>query len=996
VHAFNFNAGVHLTRDWRAATARARGMLWLRHLTPFAILAAITGGGLGAYHLLNQELDSRLRSKVAEGLARENLRAEIGTISLNPFRGLVAEKFRLYGGPNQRLLVAAFDELRLDIDLSRLLHKEQFINSIELRGATLSLPVDPDDPETEFLALTDVHAQIMASGDRFEIRRARGDLYGIKLSAEGSLLRPSKIAGELTRPPGERRAPLDLLKDRRGFLDQFTRELQRFEYDRSPRPPRLDLRIDGDLDRPQGLHVWARLRGQEFRYDTYAVEDLDLVAEWIRGGLVLRHVRLRDDVGLLQGHARWELGSRDISFTVNSAANLPALIDAIRPSPVLHEFVVYEPGSLKVEGEGRWRLPAADGSGPGELQMVGTVSAGRFATRGRVFDSLSSDFYLAGNDFNLRDLRLEHASGALEGHAMRRAKLWHYRGNMRMNPEALKPFIPGDEIRRVLDRFDFDARSTVELEASGSGPASDPAGWTHDVLVKARGIRLDGEPLREARATVRRANGLTTATDVRLLRPEGEIKASQLVFHDRAATLQIDGLTSAVLPVPVLRWFAPKVAEFVGNFQFDQPPSVQMHGTVGLKTLALNDFTIDLTTKANVRASVAGLHLPLVNPSGRLTATGPQLRADLTARLPAGTAWRDTKLLEPAEARFLGVFPIKPTTPPTANWQLFLTGPSLLEQPVAGHVVPLHLSKASLDFRHQSGESAAPTLQVEATGRIRAGTRFRDFVVTDPAEAGFQGVFDLKARPGFDRTRWSLTFKNPGTTEIAVAGKNLPLQQLAFVADYRRNRLDLHKATARLLGGGLAGSAQIDRLSGSKDYSLAVQADNVSLPALAKIYSPDTTTGGQFSGGFRLTGQDQPGSKPRGAGQVEIKDGDIFALPLLGPLSPLLSSVLPGTKTGYSKARRATTTFSLADGLLTTRDFEATTNAFVLKLDGQVNLENKQVNLQARVNTRGPTGLLLYPVSKLLEFEAPGTTVDPGWRPRVLSLPGRLIPDFRR
>ena len=71
--------------------------------------------------------------------------------------------------------------------------------------------------------------------------------------------------------------------------------------------------------------------------------------------------------GCSQGHARWELGSRDISFTVNSAANLPALIDAIRPSPMLHEFVVYEPGSLKVEGEGRWRLPAADGSAPGRV-----------------------------------------------------------------------------------------------------------------------------------------------------------------------------------------------------------------------------------------------------------------------------------------------------------------------------------------------------------------------------------------------------------------------------------------------------------------------------------------------------------------------------------------------------------------------------------------------------------------------------------------------------
>jgi hypothetical protein len=96
-------------------------MLWLRHLTPFAILAVLTAGGLGAYQALNRQLDGRLRLKLDEELARENLRADIGNISLDPLRGLVATKFRLYGGPSQQLLLAAFDELRLDIDLGRLL-----------------------------------------------------------------------------------------------------------------------------------------------------------------------------------------------------------------------------------------------------------------------------------------------------------------------------------------------------------------------------------------------------------------------------------------------------------------------------------------------------------------------------------------------------------------------------------------------------------------------------------------------------------------------------------------------------------------------------------------------------------------------------------------------------------------------------------------------------------------------------------------------------------
>jgi hypothetical protein len=66
--------------------------------------------------------------------------------------------------------------------------------------------------------------------------------------------------------------------------------------------------------------------------------------------------------------------------------------------------------------------------------------------------------------------------------------------------------------------------------------------------------------------------------------------------------------------------------------------------------------------------------------------------------------------------------------------------------------------------------------------------------------------------------------------------------------------------------------------------------------------------------------------------------------------------------------------------------------AFVIKGGGEINLESKRVDLQARINTRGPTGMLLYPVSRLLEFEAQGTINDPAWTPGVLNLPGKLLP----
>jgi uncharacterized protein involved in outer membrane biogenesis len=263
--------------------------------------------------------------------------------------------------------------------------------------------------------------------------------------------------------------------------------------------------------------------------------------------------------------------------------------------------------------------------------------------------------------------------------------------------------------------------------------------------------------------------------------------------------------------------------------------------------------------------------------------------------------------------------------------------------------------------------------------------------------AQFQGVFDVEKRsPENNRTRWSLNLEAPGTIDWKFSDKSLPLQEVEVEAEFQRGRLELQRTSASLLGGSVTGTGEVNTLSTTQDFVATVQAENVGFGALAKIYAPGTLTAGQLSGGFRLTGNGRPGADDslnlQGSGQAVVREGDIFAMPLLGPLSPLLSSMLPGTKSGYSQARDARASFALSDGVLTTRDFEALTMAFVIKGGGEINLKSKRVDLQARINTRGPTGMLLYPVSRLLEFEARGTINDPAWTPGVLNLPGKLLP----
>ncbi len=973
-------------------------MLWFRHLIPFAVLAAVAVGGVALYHEGQRRLDGWLRAKITEELAKENLRADIGKMTLDPLRGLVARECRLYGGPDQKLLLATFDRLRVDADLSRLLQRQQFINSVELTDAALALPLDPEDPQTGWLTLNGMTARILASGDRFELRQAHGLVEGVPVTVEGTLLKPARMSRPRNRPPGEKREALDLLRDRRHWLDELRAQLRHLDWTGSARPPRLDLRLSGDLDRPSEMQMWARLRGENFRYRDYAVREFDLVAEWSRGETVVREARLRDDVGTLVGSARVEPGQRGLSFNFQSSANLPALAGAIHEVPALREFVLYEPDSLSITGEGAWRPGAADGSTPASLKLLGRVASGRFATRGVVFDSVDAAFYLEDGDFNLRNLRLSHETGTLDGQVMRRDGLWRYQTQMRMNPKALQPFMTTAALHRFMDRLDFQDHSTMEVEARGSGRPDTPRSWEHHATLEARQFRYQGEIVRRVQSRISRTDGVTVAQDVRLVRPEGEITAARLTIEDATQTLVVDDLRSTVFPVPVLQCTSPKIVPFVQAYRFAKPPTVRMAGRVGLKKADPNDFTLDVTTDGEVMATLPDRTiLPLISPRGQITSKGIVLSLDLTGQVRSGAAWQGTILEDTVSARFLGAFPLLRAEPRSESWQFFLTGPARARQTVGRSTLPVEVAKATVDFRHRRGDLPGATVQVEADGRVLAPARFQQLSLRDPAAVRFQGIFEAEKRAaGSERSRWSLAVDSGGMVDWEIGGHSLPLEQLKFEAVFRRDRLDISRANARLFGGSVTGSGEVDRLSTHQDFIAAVQADDVSFGPLARVYAPATETSGQLSGGFRLSGRGQPAATEspnfRGAGQATIRDGDIFALPLLGPLSPMLSAVLPGTKSGYSKAREARATFSLNDGVLTTRDFEALTTAFVIKGGGDINLNTKRVNLQARVNTRGPTGMLLYPVSRLLEYEADGTTTDPAWKPAVLGLPGRFLP----
>ena len=117
----------------------------------------------------------------------------------------------------------------------------------------------------------------------------------------------------------------------------------------------------------------------------------------------------------------------------------------------------------------------------------------------------------------------------------------------------------------------------------------------------------------------------------------------------------------------------------------------------------------------------------------------------------------------------------------------------------------------------------------------------------------------------------------------------------------------------------------------------------------------------------------------RGTGKIEVTDGDVFAIPVFGPLSGILNGLLPGA--GYSIARKAEASFTIKEGTIHTDDFVAAGKLFSLLGHGDIHFLDDKLDFDVRMDMHG-AGVLLTPMYKLFEYVGEGSLKKPDWHPK--------------
>ncbi|WP_018969262.1 AsmA-like C-terminal region-containing protein [Rubritalea marina] len=179
----------------------------------------------------------------------------------------------------------------------------------------------------------------------------------------------------------------------------------------------------------------------------------------------------------------------------------------------------------------------------------------------------------------------------------------------------------------------------------------------------------------------------------------------------------------------------------------------------------------------------------------------------------------------------------------------------------------------------------------------------------------------------------------------------------------------------------LNGSAYNGKVSGyvhvtpdTLKYNADVRWSNVKLADLCRAYNIKSVDQGYLSGNFTFNGESAEARKLQGNGTVNLRDGDLFQVPLFGPLSPLIDSVLtPITKKRvvHQQARDVACNFQIKNGRIYTDSLISSTASTTFTGSGWVDLADQNLDLTIRMNFRGLMGLAEIPLKVIeLPFQA--------------------------
>lgn len=269
-----------------------------------------------------------------------------------------------------------------------------------------------------------------------------------------------------------------------------------------------------------------------------------------------------------------------------------------------------------------------------------------------------------------------------------------------------------------------------------------------------------------------------------------------------------------------------------------------------------------------------------------------------------------------------------------------------------------------------------------------------------PPSLSASGTFDLQSAR--EQTDFMINLSSPGSMNYDFIGEPLTMSRLKANVRILGDHVDVTDLSFYSFQGTCGGNIRV-QTSGQDNgaYSGDIQFRRLHLKDIGDLYKFDNAERGLLTGRIDFSGQGDEMRKFNGEGSLALEKGNLFSVPMLGPISQLIGTVLGDRNPTEEKAKDASCTYLIRDGIAYSNDFLATTRSMKFTGEGSIDLDKKEIDLLIRMNARGLFGFIalpLRPFMGLFQFKGTGPISEPNWKTTLFTTPagGKDDPLFRK
>lgn len=541
------------------------------------LLLAVIGTICGLVYLNEKGFPGAWGDRVQDELERRGMNVEFSTLQYNLVDGVVGRDVSFFSDEGKLLLTAK--KVKIDVDKTKALRGKIQLREFAVEGGQAFYDI-LDEPEN--LVLSDFSGKlVLIDQGHLLVQEAAGRVRGIEVAVNADVILPLKKKKD--EKDGK------IARDR--LIRAFLTELDRWSF--AAEPPRLAIKLRGDLAEPTKLETKFSLRAEDLERDGYSLQEIACDGELAGPLLTLDHLMLRDKSGKASGRADWQMVDREGRFRLESDLHLTRMLRVCFGMNQFDRFSSEKVPRLKIEGTVR-----ADEEKKWSVGATGEVSVGKCRVLGTDFESLQSNFSWQNGDLFLQDLTVKHLRGQLDGQIMLRAGVIRYEAKSTLPLSAFQPLIaPGSGLEKVLSRLEFNDSSVLALDAKGTINRKNLTEWESTGKAYATGVSYNSVPMNYLSADYvmspldsdfRRVSAQLADGENALARRFGaagsqEMHADRITYNKEERLLNISKLQGTFWPASLVRMFNPKVAEFLEtNIRLHQPPALVLDGVFDL------------------------------------------------------------------------------------------------------------------------------------------------------------------------------------------------------------------------------------------------------------------------------------------------------------------------------------------------------------------------------------------------------------------------------